>query len=618
MQKISFFLCILLLSSLLPSYAQQGYWQQQANYQMNIDFDAEKHQFQGKQKLVYTNNSPDVLDKVFYHLYFNAFQPGSMMDVRSRTISDPDQRVRDRIASLKPNEIGYHRIKSLKQDGKALQYEVVGTILEVKLATPIAPQKSSTFEMEFESQVPIQIRRNGRNNSEGIDYSMAQWYPKMAEYDIEGWHAHPYIGREFHGVWGNFDVKITIDSAYTLAGTGTLQNPQEIGKGYESKGKAVKRPAGKRLTWHFKAENVHDFMWAADPDYIHTQTLTSNGTLLRFFYQKPAENNWKLLPDYMVKFFDLMNQKFGTYPYKEFSFIQGGDGGMEYPMATLIVGNIPLRSLVSVAVHEAAHNWFYGVLATNESLYHWMDEGFTSYAQDFIMDKLFNTNAANPFASSYNAYFNLVKSGLQEPMSTHADHFNTNRAYSTASYSLGTISLHQLGYVIGQEAFDKGMLNYFNTWKFKHPTMRDFKRVMEKTSGLELDWYFEYWVNSTKTIDYGIKQVSAEANKTKIVLERKGDFPMPTDLLVTLKNGQKVHYYIPLEMMRGEKKEKLADSSILLQDWGWVYPEYHFVADIALADIVSMEIDPSGRMADVEKGNNSYPFADVNKQGGKK
>ena len=140
------------------------------------------------------------------------------------------------------------------------------------------------MEMTFKGQVPLQIRRAGRNSSEGVALSMSQWYPKLSEYDFEGWHPNPYIAREFHGVWGDFDVKITLDKEYTVGGTGYLQNPQEIGHGYETPGSKVKTK-GKTLTWHFKAPNVHDFMWAADPEYIHDILEMEDGPTLHFYYK---------------------------------------------------------------------------------------------------------------------------------------------------------------------------------------------------------------------------------------------------------------------------------------------------------------------------------------------
>jgi hypothetical protein len=484
--------------------------------------------------------------------------------------------------------------------------------LEVTLAKPIAPKSQTTFEMEFEAQVPIQIRRCGRDNAEGVLYSMAQWYPKMAEYDYQGWHANPYIGREFYGVWGDFDVKITIDSTCMVGGTGYLQNAHEIGKGYDTKGKAVKRPKSNKLTWHFKAPNVHDFVWAADPDFTHVIRKEADLPELHFFYKKerPVEEKWKQLPDYMVQSFRIMNERFGKYPYEQFSFIQGGDGGMEYPMATLILGrHRELGGLVGVSVHESIHNWYYGVLATNESLYPWMDEGFTTFAEDVVMSQIFNVNTENPHVDSYKNYFALVKAGQNEPLSTHADHYRTNRAYSISSYSIGSVFLYQLSYVIGKDAFEKGMKEYFDTWKFKHPNPNDFIRVMEKVSGLELDWYKEYWIYSSKTIDYGIKAVSSENNETTVVLERKGEMPMPIDLVVTYKSGKKELYYIPLELMRGEKKEEMSGATtILMEDWGWVYPEYVLKIGSDVKEISKIEIDPTERMADVDRSNNSYPY----------
>ncbi|TDB67848.1 M1 family metallopeptidase [Arundinibacter roseus] len=584
--------------------AQTDRWQQRAAYEMSVDFDVNTHRYTGTQKLVYTNNSPDTLHKVFYHLYLNAFQPGSQMDVRSRTIADPDGRVMDRIYKLSPDEIGYEKVKSLKHNGKAVKYEVVGTILEVTLNEKIMPKSQHTFEMEFEAQVPLQIRRTGRNNKEGIDYSMAQWYPKMSEYDYEGWHANPYIAREFYGIWGDFDVKITMDASYVIAATGYLQNPDKIGHGYSKK--TVTHKKGDKLTWHFVAPNVHDFVWAADPDYKHDIVQVDKDLDLHFFYQDDTTNYWKEMEPYAVRCFKIMNERFGRYPYKQYSVIQGGDGGMEYPMATLVLGRGNLRSLVGVTVHESIHSWFQMLLGSNESKYAWMDEGFTTYAQNEVIKELFPSRN-NPHYGSYISYQRLVESGLEEPMTTHSDHYNTNRAYSTAAYSKGGVFLHQLSYIIGQSVFDRGMKRYFNEWKYKHPNPTDLKRIMEKESGLELDWYWEDWVGTTRTIDYAVKEVLPTAGKTAVVLERIGKMPMPLDVVVSYTDGTQENFYIPLEMMRGEKTENLYSKTTLLADWPWTYPEYSFSINRPVTSIQRIIIDPSSRLADIVPDNNVYP-----------
>lgn len=600
-----FLLTFVLLIGASVVMAQNSYWQQRVSYQMDIDFDVTAHRYKGQQKLLYTNNSPDTLRKVYYHLYLNAFQPGSQMDVRSRTISDPDPRVRDRIAKLDPSEIGFERVVSLKQNGKTLRHEVVGTILEVSLAEPILPQTRHTFDMEFEAQVPVQIRRTGQNNREGIDYSMGQWYPKMAEYDQEGWHTDPYIGREFYGVWGDFDVKITLDASYMIAATGYLQNPDRIGYGYTNK-KVVHKP-GDKLTWHFKAPEVHDFVWAADTDYQHDIVKVDENLDLHFFYLPDSSSNvWKEMQPMAVRTFKIMNERVGRYPYKQYAIIQGGDGGMEYPMATLIMGKQKIGALTGVAVHESIHSWFQMMLATNESRYSWMDEGFTTFYENIVMGELFRF-PIHPQSETNASYVKLAKSGLEEPLTTHADHFNTNMAYSIASYSKGAVFLNQLGYIIGNEKLESGIKKYFNEWKFKHPNPNDLKRIMEKESGLELDWYWEDFVGTTKTIDYSIKSVTANHAKTDVVVERIGQMPMPLDILVTYKDGTTETFYIPLETMRGEKSERMSLKTTVLTDWGWTYPEYSFEINKNILEIQKIIIDPSGRMADVTPDNNRFP-----------
>jgi len=614
MNKNLSFIAILLLSSIpLLSTAQSGRWQQGVKYEMDVKVDAPKNQYQGTQVLEYTNNSPDTLSKVFFHLYYNAFQPNSMMDVRSRTIADPDRRVGDRISKLKPDEIGYLQINALSMNGKALAYEHVGTVLEVTLKDPILPHATVTFKSQFEGQVPLQVRRSGRDSQEGVRLSMSQWYPKMANYDEQGWHANPYIGREFYGIFGDFDVKITIDKNYILGGTGYLQNPNEVGHGYEEEGVKVKQPAGNELTWHFRAPQVHDFMWAADPKYTHDKIKMDNGVTVHHLYIKgpKTQDVWEQLKTYTPAALEYLSQHFGEYPYKQFSVIQGGDGGMEYPMSTLITGERPLGSLVGVMVHELVHSWFHGVLGNNESLYHWMDEGFTSYASALTMNAIFAEEPQDfPHGGAYQSYIRLATSGMEEPLSTHADHFHTNTAYSGAAYSKGSVFLEQLGYVIGAENRDRGMLRYWDTWQFKHPNVNDFIRVMEKESGLELDWYKEYWVNSTKSIDYGVKSVNqAASNTTKITLERVGLMPMPIDLVISYTDGKQETIYLPLVIQRGEKPlEKGMPERVLTQRWPWTHPTTEILLPRAKSSIKSVEIDPSGRLADINRENNRMVF----------
>jgi hypothetical protein len=581
-----------------------SYWQQHVDYTMTINVDEKNNQYSGMQTLVYTNNSPDVLDKVFYHLYFNAFQPGSEMDVRSLTIEDPDRRVGDRISKLTLDEIGYIRPSKLTQDGEKLSYAVVGTVLEVRLHTPVQPGASTTFKMIWDAQVPLQVRRSGRDNAEGVRFSMTQWYPKMAEYDFQGWHADPYIGREFHSPWGDFDVTINIDKEYIVAGTGYNKTNVMGDNGYKN---VMHARRGKK-SWNFIAPNVHDFTWAADKEYIHEQYLTDNGTTLNFYFKNNPDilENWKNLQPKTAEMLAYFNENVGLYPYKQYSVIQGGDGGMEYAMCTLITGNRKFGSLVGVTAHELAHTWFQFLMATNEGKHEWMDEGFTSYISDEAMNQINQEGTKNPHTGSYRGYAFLATSGKEEPQTTHADRYASNRAYGITAYSKGAVFLSQLGYVIGENNLDKTLKQYFVDWSFKHPTPNDFIRVAEKVSGLELDWYLMDWTQTTKTIDYGVKTVRQDDKSTRITLERIGEMGMPIDLDVTYEDGTKEQFYIPLQMMRGEKPTNFKGlKRTLKKDWAWAYPNYTLEI-VNGKKVASIEIDASQTMADINRENNVY------------
>ncbi len=616
--------------------AQPGRWQQRVKYTMNVDVDASTNRFTGTQKLQYTNNSPDVLNKVFYHLYFNAFQPNSSMDVRSREIGkilvngrpDWDARVRDRISKLTDEEIGYQKIISLKMNGVPQPFKYHETILEVNLTKAIAPKSTVVLDMEFEAQIPLQVRRSGRDNpATGVRYSMSQWYPKLCEYDYEGWHPTPYVAREFYGVWGDFDVTIAIDKTYKIGGTGVLLNAAEIGWGYDAPGTELKPTAKAKRSWHFTAANVHDFVWAADPDFRHiVRKMPGAGPALHVIYNyKPNDGKndtaWLTVADAAVFVLPFIEKKFGKYPYPQYSFIQGGDGGMEYPMATLLSG-----PGLGTVFHEWMHSWYQMMLGTNESMYGWMDEGFTEFATDaveaYYRDKFVKVKYASSKAymktldsvaallpaehsGSYRSYYFLVQSGLEEPLTTHADHFETNVAYSIAAYSKGLVFMEQLGYITGGDVRDKILLKYYEQWRFKHPNSGDLIKLAEDVSGIKLDWYKEYWCNTTKTIDYAIDSLWEEGGISKLRLKRIGKMPMPIDLQLSFKDGTTEMHNIPLNLMYGTKpNENAAETRTVHEEWKWTHPTYIVEFKRKITDLKKAAIDPSKRMADVEQKNN--------------
>ena len=609
------FFTALFALTLLVANAQKhpDYWQQRIDYTMDVSMNVEDFTYKGRSTVQYTNHSPDTLNRVFFHLYFNAFRPGSDMDARLQSISDPDNRMvtenkESRISVLSEDEMGYLRVTQITQNqGAPLKASHEETILVVDLQTPLLPQSSTTLNLDFEGQVPLQIRRSGRNSEEGVALSMSQWYPKMVEYDHEGWHDYPYIAREFHGVWGDFDVKLTLDKSYTVAATGYLQNADEIGHGYSDQEVRIRKNQ-KNLTWHFKADNVHDFMWAADPEYVHDRLVTADDVTLHFFYKNKPElaENWKNLQPKTEEAMNFFNEHVGNYPYKQYSVVQGGDGGMEYAMATLITGDRPFPSLVGVMVHELAHSWFQHVLATNEGKHSWMDEGFTSYISSLCMNSLMGRNQEHPYAGSYRGYYALVESKMEEPQTTHSDRYDKNFAYSIAAYSKGSVFLAQLGYIIGKDALAKTLKRYYADYQFTHPTPNDFIRTAEKVSGAHLGWYLNDFTKTTKTIDYAIESVKPGSTGAAIELKRIGGIGMPIDLVVSLNDGSQHHYYIPLTEMRAEKPNEHELSRTVLSDWSWAQQRYTFEVPHALENIKTIAIDPSTRMADIDQSNNVF------------
>ena len=633
-------LVLILFASI--SNAQADRWQQRIDYKIKAALDVTTNIMKGTEEIVYTNNSPDTLRKVYFHMYWNAFQPNSSMDIRSRELGknllnfrrgaitasnatmlgqeasqDWDRRVRDRIQKLTPTEIGYQRISQILINGKAQKLIEHETILEVQLTQAIAPKTSIKMNLQFEAQVPVQIRRSGRDNAQGIRYSMSQWYPKMVEYDYQGWNANAYIAREFHGVWGNYDVTLSLDKSYMVAATGVLQNPNAVADKFGN------------LSWNFTGKNIHDFMWAADNKYKQLSKEVRKGlTLHVYFKEKNASSDsaWANILWAAEKVLPYMEKKYGAYPYPQYSFIQGGDGGMEYGMGTLLQG-----PGLGTAIHEWMHTWYQHILGTNESLFPWMDEGFTSYAEDDIT-YWYNNNYAtlSPYINekekvrlkaeietaktqlpaiqfgNYAGYLTLAKSGIEEPMSTHSDHYNYNYSYSSAAYTKGATFLGLLGYVVTDSVRDAILLNYYNTWKFKHPNANDFTRVAEKTSGIQLQWLKEYWVNSTKTIDYGLNNIEVNANNANAIIsiQRNGKFPMPIEVLVTYKDGTSELHYIPLDLMLGAKPAEGSVKRMMHTEWQWVAPSYTFETSKPLSALKSIEIDPSQRMPDINRSNN--------------
>ena len=575
------------------------YWQQSVKYIIKADVDVKTHSLKGVQKVFYYNNSPDTIDKVYFHLYYNAFQPNSMMAHRALKILDPERDIEKEFSELKLHNSGKVDVRSLKQNDSILNFEIFETILKTKLNQPLPPGDSAVFDLEYLTTIPKLIRRAGRDSDEGIDYSMAQWYPKIVAYDDEGFHADVYIGREFYGVFGDFEVYIDIDNKYKVAAGANLIDTLPLD--------------GKKKRYHFEAKNVHDFVWAADRDYVQYSVKADSLTTFMFFFQDIGKRKdaWLQLGSVMKEAFGFMNKRYGRYPYRNYNFIEGGDGGMEYPLATLITGDRNLNSLVGISVHEFMHAWYHTSIATNESSYPWMDEGFTSFATIEVLQFLASKGLIErefpdfPYQNDYNVYKEYVNSFFYEPMNIHSDHFSTNYAYSISAYISGMIFLKQLEYIVGKQAFDAGLLQYFIKWKFKSPKPIDVIRVMEKTSDLELKWYLDYFVNRPGAIDYCIDTVYQKKKYLIIDMSRISTIPMPVDIQIEFADGSKKNYSIPLDLMLGSKLRDKFEFEVL-PAWKWTNSGYSLKFDNFEKEVLQIIIDPTLRMADIERSNNIW------------
>ena len=605
------FLAIFIFAFGLFSAQQDAYYQQYARYKMNIDVDAANFTYHGKQEIQYTNNSPDELSVVYFNLYWNAFKPGSIMDQRVQNQGkNADGRLAEngvsRLSTIPAGEEGSQKINWLKQNGKEVKFEVQGTIMKVYLNEKIKPNSSTSFTMDWDSVIPKQIRRSGRNNREGVDMTMTQWYPKIAEYDYDGWATFDYVGREFHAPFADFDVTIKIDKDYVVGAGGILENPSEV-KGY-TENPDIKTDKDNKATWKFTAKNMLDFAWAADKDYSVESFVVPDGPKVFFVYQKSEKTKyWEEAKPYITKYYQIMNNTFGRYVYPTYSFVQGGDGGMEYGMCTMILGESKsLEGLLGLMIHEGSHSWFQQMLATNESTKPWLDEGFTSYAESYVMYQLFpKTNEANPFINSLKGYAYFAKSGREEPASWLSDHHDNGTAYSVASYTKGELFLVELGYIMGEETLSKVMKKYYQDWHLKHPSDRDFMHIAQQISGMDLKWFYHYWINTTKTIDYAIKDVKYGDTYTTITLVNNSDVPMPIDFNVLTKDKKTINYHIPLNMMRSPKKSDFYGNFQTLDYWNWTSKEYTFSIPYKKDELKVLGIDFSQRLADVNPENNT-------------
>ncbi len=504
-------------------------WQQQVNYKITANLNIEEHTLKINESLIYYNRSPLPLDTLYFHLYANAYRDNNTVFAR-----ESKKMGSYRFLRAKASERGWIDIISITDaNGDSLGFQIDETVMAIPLERPLASNDSAVLNIEAILKIPYLFSRLGYK---GEHYEMVQWYPKPCVFDEKGWHRQGYhaIG-EFYGEFGKFDVTIELPEEYIVAATGMLVDSNSI----ENKRKSV----------HYIAENVHDFAWVCDPDFEIT-TKEIDSILIEVYYIKKYRKKWQNAGDYAVDAVQRYNNWFGKYPYKKLSVVQGYfGGGMEYPNLVIIGGMEDnfTRQFELVIIHEIAHQWFYGILGSNEMDEPWLDEGFTSYTEArYFVDKygIDNTFFKSPFLPKMRhnyinrlTYYIALTNQLEMPVLTKSSAFvDVPLAYQVAVYSKPALFLRYLEGYLGVSTFDRIFKEYFERYKFKHPQSQDFIELCEEISGKDLKGFFEDFLHTTKYCDWYIKKV----NKNYLIIENKGEFLLPVEILVETDNGGQV------------------------------------------------------------------------------
>ncbi len=548
--KIMRSLLLLIMTMLLvemKATAQATYWQQQIDYTIDVTLNDTLHQLSGNVKITYHNNSPNTLTELYLHLYPNAYQnlntPFAKQQIENKNLD-----------FYKSNEAqrGYINELAILVDNQKSEIESINNHIDyvkIKLAKPLAAGGVAIIETPFRVKIPESYSRMGHEDNA---YQITQWYPAIAAYDKTGWHPMSYLDQgEFYADFGCYDVRITLPDNYIVAATGELQTQTEKEfialKIEQTKSKEIllatqeKSPlpspapeSSKRLkTLHYTQCDIHDFAWFANKqfDVEKSKVTTQNGkTIDTYVFYPPTKHSdlWEKKAvqyvDSAVYFYSLW---LGDYKYNTCTAVLGGlkaGGGMEYPMITVIAEMNTNNSLENVIVHEVGHNWFQGMLASNERMFPWLDEGLNSYYETRYMSnhaqhKSKGTSIKIPFMNFDEVkkdplFLNKIANKYEEREHIHqaiglpSEAF-TGTNYGTMVYMKTPLIWNYVVAYLGTEVHDQLMKKYFNEWALKHPYPGDLKAVFA-TSGKELEWLFEDAINTTKSIDYSIHKINKE------------------------------------------------------------------------------------------------------------
>jgi hypothetical protein len=551
----------------------EGYWQQDVHYDINASLNDSLDIISGGEKLTYWNNSPHTLDFVYFHLYSNANAKGSYLEDLYK-----NNKVKLKFGKYREQGLGT-TVEKISSGNQLLKTESDNTILKVFLNQPLKPGEKIVFDIEFKTYFEKEAIRNRMklfNSGKFKHYDIVHWYPRISCFDRKfGWDTEQHMDHEFYGDFGSYRVSMTLPNNYIIDGTGELVNEEEVlpdtlRKKLDISNFAKKKwesapdeliPRNGTKTWIFSAINVHDAAFTADPTY-RIGEVNWNGVRCVALAQESHAAGWQRAAQYVSKIIQTNSKLIGMYAYPKMIAADAADG-MEYPMITLDGGYDP--SFRSLFIHEISHNWFFGMLGTNETYRAFMDEGFTQFYTAYTWEHIegkydLHYKSGNKYVDefsekdlvregdAYLGYYNSVNKGEEVTLNTHSDGFNGGIRHGGGYgqvYSKTATMLYNLQYVLGDSLFDAAIQNYFNEWKMCHPYPEDMRASIINFTKTDLNWFFDQWLETSKTIDYKVKKVKKKKdNKYEITFERNG-MQMPLDFTVFSSDSIAQNFHIP-------------------------------------------------------------------------
>ena len=577
------------------------YWQQRADYRIVATLDPAANELSGRETITYANRSPDALPYLWLFVEQNICATSS---ITNQLDQPPLVFLSSSFDFSCKGFDGGLTLGALRVGGREARYTVYGTTLRIDLAQPLAPGATVTIDADWRFKVPPYGA--GRMGHDGPLYEIAQWYPRMAVYDdIRGWNHEPYIGAgEFYLEYGSFDVSLTVPASYIVAATGTLRNPADVltadqrarlARAFRSDstvaiisadeaGDASRtRPAAAGpLTWHFTADSVRDFAFAAGPG-LRWDASGYDGILIETLY-RPAARPWEEANRMAHRAIQYFSEQWFRYPYSHATTVEGPVEGMEYPMLTFVPNSPNREELQWVLSHEFGHEWFPMVVGSNERLYPWMDEGFNTFIDLGGAAAYFK---GTPYGDSIEVH----------PLHLYRDHAIAGREQPLIARPVEVADLFWGGYqkpalmmqtlrteVLGPDRFDPAFREYIRTWAYRHPAPADFFRLMRDESGMDLDWFWRSWVFGTDRLDQAVESVTSTRSGSTVVLASCGTMVMPLEMDVTYGDGTTERVRLPVDMWN------------LGRRFSWHSRDGRRVRRV--------EVDPRSVLPDVNRANN--------------